>query len=154
MAFATRSRARSHVRSYSMLLAALLAALLLITGCTSATNDQGSDSSAGGEAGALPDSAYRLDPTLPTYIDPDTGYDTTRDWALEDTTWPVCLIMSPSQSPQLLLGEEKSGPTGQKSGSARGAFVVVDAFRVYSSRPRLYVPECASCHAERTATHW
>ncbi len=45
-------------------------------------------------------------------------------------------------------------PTGQRSVSARGAFVVVDAFRVYSSLPQLYVPECASCHADRTVTHW
>ncbi len=92
----------------ALMCAALLSAVV-ITGCTSATSDEGSDSSAGRDANALPDSAYELDPTLPTYVDPDTGYDTTRDWTLEDETWPVCLIMSPSQSPQLLLGEEKSG---------------------------------------------
>lgn len=39
-------------------------------------------------------------------VDPETKYDTTREWTLDGETWPVCLIMSPSQSPQLLLGEE------------------------------------------------
>jgi len=47
-----------------------------------------------------------VDPDLETWIDPETGYDTTREWTLDGETWPVCLIMSPSQSPQLLLGEE------------------------------------------------
>lgn len=61
------------------------------------------------DANALPDSAYYVDPSLDEWIDPDTGYDTTRDWSLTDSEWPVALIMSPSQAPQLLVGEERDG---------------------------------------------
>lgn len=45
-------------------------------------------------------------------------------------------------------------PTGVKSASARGTFVVVDAFRVYSDLPASIVPECVSCHTDRAVTHW
>lgn len=45
-------------------------------------------------------------------------------------------------------------PTGIKGGSSRGAFVVVDAFRVYGARPQLFKPACSSCHTERATTHW
>ncbi len=45
-------------------------------------------------------------------------------------------------------------PLGNKSTSSRGTFVVVDAFRVYSDLPGSIAPECRSCHADRTVTHW
>jgi len=45
-------------------------------------------------------------------------------------------------------------PTGVKGASARGAFVVVDAFRVYASAPQTYIPACTGCHADRAGTHW
>lgn len=60
----------------------------------------------------LPASAYQLDTSLPTWIDPATGYDTTRKWKLDGGEWPVALIMSPSQSPQLLVGEREGVYTG------------------------------------------
>lgn len=52
----------------------------------------------------LPEKAYHLDPTLPRWIDPETGYDTTRRWKLDGGEWPIALVMSPSQAPQLLAG--------------------------------------------------
>ena len=45
-------------------------------------------------------------------------------------------------------------PTGVKSGSARGTFVVVDAFWVYADLTGSIVPACTSCHDDRAATHW
>lgn len=48
-----------------------------------------------------------MDESLETWIDPETGYDTTRQWTLDGDTWPICLVMSPSQSPQLLVGERE-----------------------------------------------
>ncbi|PKQ29221.1 MAG: hypothetical protein CVT60_06485 [Actinobacteria bacterium HGW-Actinobacteria-10] len=84
----------------------------VLAGCTpSAPLRTGSfdGSEAASTAPPLPDSAYYVDPSLGVWIDPDTGYDTTRDWALTDSDWPVGLIMSPSQSPQLVVGEERDG---------------------------------------------
>lgn len=83
-----------------------LVSMLALAGCTSSAGNSGAS---GTPADALPDSAYHVDPGLETWIDPETGYDTTREWTLDGETWPVCLIMSPSQSPQLLLGEEGNG---------------------------------------------
>ncbi|MDP2233852.1 MAG: hypothetical protein Q8K89_09465, partial [Actinomycetota bacterium] len=45
-------------------------------------------------------------------------------------------------------------PTGVKSASSRGTFVVVDAFRVYADLTGSIVPACTSCHDDRAATHW
>lgn len=45
-------------------------------------------------------------------------------------------------------------PSGEKGASARGAFFVVDAFRVYPSLAQTKLPNCRDCHAERVATHW
>lgn len=45
-------------------------------------------------------------------------------------------------------------PTGVKGASARGAFVVVDAFKVYATQPQLYKPTCASCHPDRSQVHY
>jgi len=44
--------------------------------------------------------------------------------------------------------------SGVKSTSSRGTFVVVDAFRVYSTLPASVVPECVSCHTDRAVMHW
>lgn len=90
------------------LCAALAAAAMVPAGCTGAetpAKTPAEESSVTAQGNPLPDSAYYVDPALEEWIDPDTGYDTTRDWALEDEEWPVALIMSPSQSPQLLAGE-------------------------------------------------
>ena len=54
----------------------------------------------------LPDSAYYAAPGLPVWNDPETGYDTTRRWTLEGGVWPVMLVMSPSQSPQAIVGTQ------------------------------------------------
>lgn len=53
----------------------------------------------------LPDSAYHVDPDLEKWIDPETGYDTTREWALDGGSWPILMVMSPSQSPQMIVME-------------------------------------------------
>lgn len=103
---------RSHRhRLPACLFAALLTAILL-GACSSPEPPRAApagDRDAAGSETPLPDTAYYVDPSLGTWIDPDTGYDTTRDWALTDSEWPVALIMSPSQSPQLLVGEERDG---------------------------------------------
>ena len=98
----THARA-NHVVQPSHLAALMCCALLIIAlaGCSEGDQPKSSRSA----ADALPSSAYELDPSLPEWIDPDTGYDTSREWKLEGGTWPVALIMSPSQSPQLLAGE-------------------------------------------------
>ncbi len=88
-----------------VLLTILLLAVML-AGCSSSADTEVTTDGGSQAADALPDSAYQVDPDLETWIDPLTGYDTTREWTLEGEEWPVCLIMSPSQSPQLLLGEE------------------------------------------------
>jgi len=91
----------------TLLLCALLAlSALSMAGCRDSEPSTPAYGGAEQPADALPDSAYYVDPDLPEHIDPETGYDTTREWTLDGETWPVCLIMSPSQSPQLLLGEE------------------------------------------------
>lgn len=41
-----------------------------------------------------------------------------------------------------------------KNPSSRGAYVVVDAFRVYSPIPDSIAPTCSSCHTTRVANHW
>jgi len=87
---------------------ALLAVALcvpLLAGCAALPSDE--SVAPGAQGGTLPASAYQVDPTLPTWIDPDTGYDTTREWKIDGGEWPVALIMSPSQSPQLLVGERE-----------------------------------------------
>lgn len=98
-------------RPRSIVVVLMLAALLvlsaaLLTGCEDPERTTPAASNDSLPADALPDAAYYVDPDLETWIDPQTGYDTTREWTLDGETWPVCLIMSPSQSPQLLLGEE------------------------------------------------
>lgn len=85
------------------LLAALVVALVAasLAGCAApAVEDEP-------QSNALPDDAYYVDTTLPDWIDPDTGYDTTREWDLKGGTWPVCMLMSPSQSPQMLVGDRE-----------------------------------------------
>jgi len=88
-----------------ILAAALCVVLAVMLAACGSSAGEGSGGAAT-DSGTLPDSAYFVDPDLETWIDPETGYDTTREWTLDGETWPVCLIMSPSQSPQLLLGEE------------------------------------------------
>jgi len=44
-------------------------------------------------------------------------------------------------------------PTGTRSSSARGTFVVVDAFRVYPATPGSIAPECATCHPDKADDH-
>jgi len=41
-----------------------------------------------------------------------------------------------------------------KNASARGSYIVVDTFRVYSPIPDSIAPTCSSCHASRVANHW
>lgn len=77
---------------------------MLLSGC--GPKPAAKESASSNEEAALPDAAYHVDSKLETWVDPETKYDTTREWTLDGETWPVCLIMSPSQSPQLLLGEE------------------------------------------------
>ena len=84
-----------------MLLAAQIAA-----GCSSSPSSEVGSSAPQGAGLELSDLVYHVDETLEPWIDPDTGYDTTREWTMDGETWPVALIMSPSQSPQLLMGEQ------------------------------------------------
>lgn len=80
--------------------------IALISGCAADTDaPQPEAPEPGRDAGTLPEGAYYVDETLPEWIDPETGYDTTREWNLDGGTWPVCIVMSPSQSPQLLVAE-------------------------------------------------
>lgn len=76
----------------------------LLFGCRSAKAPTAAEPTS---SDGLPKSAYYVDPSLETWIDPETGYDTTRTWKLEGGEWPVALIMSPSQSPQLLVGDKE-----------------------------------------------
>ena len=98
---------RRHVLSVRLAAATLLVPLLALSACGSTVPDGATSDVAGQPAPSapLPDSAYRLDPALAQWIDPETGYDTTREWELDGGTWPIALIMSPSQSPQLLVAE-------------------------------------------------
>jgi len=41
-----------------------------------------------------------------------------------------------------------------KNPSARGAYIVVDTFRVYSPMPASIAPKCSDCHASRVVDHW
>jgi len=72
-----------------------------------------------------------------------------------DTYAPTSLYQSVVFGADLASGEHTIAvyPTGTKSTSARGAFVVIDGFRVYSSLPKTAVPTCISCHADRLVTH-
>lgn len=92
------------------MLASTLSLAIIIAGCSSAaTPDSGEngDSSTPATSATLPDSAYHVDPALEEWIDTGTGYDTTREWKIDGGMWPVALIMSPSQSPQLLIGDRE-----------------------------------------------
>jgi len=73
-----------------------------------------------------------------------------------DTYAPVTRNQAVVFSADLEPGTHTIGvyPSGEKGGSARAAFVVVDAFRVYSSAPQVKLPACRDCHMDRTATHW
>lgn len=92
-----------------------IALTLLVTVCAVATvscgpvaSDDVDPSAADGTTDArepLPESAYHLQSGLEEWIDPETGYDTTREWKLEGGQWPIVIIMSPSQSPQALIAE-------------------------------------------------
>lgn len=104
MAFTRADRAEGRPGD-RILAAALCVALALTLAACGSSADRGAGDAATA-SDALPDSAYFVEPELATWIDPETGYDTTREWTLDGESWPVCLIMSPSQSPQLLLGEE------------------------------------------------
>jgi len=97
-----RATKRNLVPIRFVILACCVVALFVLTGCSGSS---AADATATPEA--LPPSAYQLDTSLPQWIDPDTGYDTTREWKLDGGNWPVALIMSPSQSPQLLVGERE-----------------------------------------------
>jgi len=81
--------------------------IVVLVGCAGATKAPSGSSTSSQEstAAALPDSAYYLDPKLAPWTDPDTGYDTTRAWKLDGGEWPIAVIMSPSQSPQALVGD-------------------------------------------------
>ncbi|MBU4556476.1 MAG: ABC transporter substrate-binding protein [Actinobacteria bacterium] len=92
-----------------LLLMLLIVSVVALSGCSSSAERRPAGDSRPQAADALPDSAYYVDPTLAKWIDPETGYDTTREWTLDGSKWPVCVIMSPSQSPQFLLGEGEKG---------------------------------------------
>jgi hypothetical protein len=89
-----------------------VAAALLLSGCSTSATSVGVKGTAKAEAGSavaaapqrLPDSAYYLKPGLPRWVDPESGYDTTRQWKLEGGEWPVMMVLSPSQAPQALYG--------------------------------------------------
>lgn len=84
----------------------LCISLLVITGCAAKTPVRASDSASAPVTAAepLPDSAYYMKTGLAKWVDPDSGYDTTRTWKLDGGTWPVMMLLSPSQSPQALYG--------------------------------------------------
>ena len=92
--------------------ALVCAAILILPGCSSkpatpasATRSASSSATASVVASAaLPASAYETQPGLQKWVDPDSGYDTTRHWELEGGKWPVMVVLSPSQSPQALFG--------------------------------------------------
>ena len=56
----------------------------------------------------LPAAAYRVNAALESWVDPDTGYDATRAWELDGGAWPIMLVLSPSQAPQLLAGWDEN----------------------------------------------
>ena len=103
-------------------LAVILASAIGLAGCApEGTSEDDTTSQDGVNTSApvpLDEDSYYVDATLGEWIDPETGYDTTREWTLEGGEWPVALIMSPSQSPQLLVAErdgmlsEALGPLG------------------------------------------
>ncbi len=72
-----------------------------------------------------------------------------------DTYAPTSVVQAVVFSADLPAGEHTITvyPTGAKSSSARGTFVVIDGFRVYEELPETVVPACSSCHADRIATH-
>ena len=114
------SSVRRHALVPRLAVVVLILSMLTLSACGNRpSGDAGIDDSGQPPgAAALPDSAYHLDPGLEPWIDPETGYDTAREWELEGGTWPIALVMSPSQSPQLLVAErdgllEKAlGPLG------------------------------------------
>lgn len=97
-------------RSTWAIIVALVIAGLCVAGCSSAGASHTRASAApsapakGSGLPPLPDSAYALKPGLPSWVDTVTGYDTARTWKLDGGAWPIMLVMSPSQSPQLLAG--------------------------------------------------
>lgn len=111
---------RQHALLARLAAAALTLSVLTLSACGSAPSGDADADGAGQPpaAVALPDSAYHVDADLEPWVDPETGYDTTREWDLEGGAWPIALVMSPSQSPQLLVAErdgllEKAlGPLG------------------------------------------
>lgn len=98
---------RRHLLLSRLAVAVLSFCVLGLSACGGApSSDAGADDAEEpAAAAALPDSAYYLDPDLEPWVDPETGYDTTREWELEGGAWPIALVMSPSQSPQLLVAE-------------------------------------------------
>ena len=94
-------------RRYAIIV--LLCSALVLSACTSSNTAASSAKSAGQPAvestgSPLPDSAYQMQSGLPKWVDPDSGYDTTRKWDIKGGTWPVMLLLSPSQSPQAIYG--------------------------------------------------
>lgn len=93
-------------RRVLVLVLAVCLAVLGIGGCAPKAPVDQSKASAPSEK-KLPDSAYSLAPGLETWIDPDTGYDTTREWKLDGGEWPIAMLMSPSQAPQAIVAERE-----------------------------------------------
>ena len=106
-------------RASLAVLAVALASAVLIAGCSAKSASTGTAGSPGQTEQAaqnsrpsastvpsapMPASAYNVQPNLAKWIDPDSGYDTTRQWTLKGGTWPILLALSPSQAPQLLYG--------------------------------------------------
>ena len=95
------------MKRFSYLLLCCLLALAL-PGCGSKAASRGTTdvATASANKAPLPASAYSTKSGLSKWIDPDSGYDTTRTWKLDGGTWPIMMVLSPSQSPQALWGME------------------------------------------------
>ncbi len=87
-----------HLRTSVGIASLCVTALIASAGCCRTPGGQSARA-------PLPESAYHLDARLKPWIDPETKYDTSRSWKLEGGDWPIALVMSPSQSPQLLVAE-------------------------------------------------
>lgn len=107
-------------RSFKMMgiaaLSGVLVAALLVTGCTNGGGGAQTGTPPTTAASMtptpalqattapLPDSAYYVQPGLPSWVDTQTAFDTAKDWNLSGGTWPVAVFMNPAQAPQLLAG--------------------------------------------------
>ena len=107
----SRSRSKHDCALFGLLSVAICSmalAVLAVGGCSKpASRPSGSSSGSAvstASVASLPSSAYYMPTNLAKWVDPATGYDTTRQWTIDGADWPVLMLMSPSQSPQALVG--------------------------------------------------